>query len=95
MQFLAYGVGAEQNEVNLHVRRCQRGIGLEEPTGVAGSNGQRSFPVEYVVKHRSDLFRKARHHVVDGDRFVTTVVVADLEMILDYFNSLNLTAPQQ
>src|SRR6185312_1092871 len=82
VQLLPDRVGAEQYEMDLHVRRSERRIGLEEAAGVPGADAERPLTRQRVLHRHADAAAPRRHRVVDGDRLAAAIVEARLEVVL-------------
>jgi hypothetical protein len=82
MQPGAGGVGAEDEEVNLHIGRRQVGPGAQEGAGITGADGQQSLSRQSVAQAGAVAMAPVIDHVVHGDRLGAAVLHADLEMVL-------------
>ena len=82
MQRRAGGVAAEDDEVDLHVRRFHVRMGAEEAAGITGADGQQPLARDDVAQAGGDAVPPAVDNVVHGDRLGAAVLHAHLQMIL-------------
>ena len=82
MQRLARLVGAEQDEMKLHVggRQFRAGLGKDPP--LACSDGERPGPLDEPLHPHQYLLPGALHPVVQGDRLGAAIDRACLKVIL-------------
>ena len=82
MQAGAGGVGAEDEEMDLHVGRRELRPRAQESAGVTRADGEQALARQDVTQARAHAMAPVVDHVVHGDRLGAAVEHADLQMVL-------------
>jgi len=82
MQCGAGRIGAENDEVHLHIWRHDFRAGVEEASGITGADGQQPLSKQSVAHAGANSMAPTVDHVVHRDRLGATILHADLKMVL-------------
>ncbi len=75
-------VGAEDEEVQLHIGRCEVGTGAQERARIAGADREHALAGREVAQAGEHPVAPVVHHVVHGDRLCAAILEAHLQMVL-------------